>query len=176
MFPEALANYYKVEQGLKLIQDELRFLTYGAFKRLECERFDTGAFHELTNMIGECLHAGSKAERDQTHKLLSKTAIKYLIAPSDNIREVKIFCYSTAFMYIPLLAEAQALAVKNSTSRPDPARLVVFNIAKDTYVQHQRLLAHDHGATNDLLSALRSLNVDTLDPVLRAELANKFKQ
>ncbi len=176
VFPEALANYYKVEQGLKLIHDELRFLTYGAFKRLESERFDTGAFHELTNMIGECLHAGSKGERDQVHKLLSKTSIKYLIAPSDNIREVKIFCYSTALLYIPLLANAQSIAVKNSTSRPDPTRLVVFNIAKDTYVQHQRLLAHDHGSTGDLLAALRSLDVATLDPELRAELARKFGQ
>ncbi len=174
VFPEALANYYRSEPGLKFIQDELRFLTYDCFKRLETEGFQRGDFHELTNMIGECLYAANSAGREQAHKLLNKNTIKYLIAPSENIHEVRVFVSSTAFLYTPLLSCSLSLAVKNSTARPTPSRMVLFNISKDLYVQHQRLLDMPVPNTPDIASLLKTLNVNTLDPELKAELLRKL--
>lgn len=175
IYPAALAQFYASEPGLKMIQDELRYLTFGAFKTLEANAFDFGAFHELTNMIGECLHAASADDRARMHKLLNKNMIKYLISPSENVQEIKIFLYSTMFMFIPLTnSEASNLKYKHSIQRPNPSNIVVFNIAKDLYIQHQRLMAPGSPANTDIVAALRSLNIETLDPVLKEELKRKF--
>jgi hypothetical protein len=175
VYPESLAAYYKESAGLKFIQDELRYLTYGAFKRLETEGFDHGAFHELTNMIAECLYSGSEADRARNHKLLNKNILKVHISPSENVQEIKIFVYSTMLLYIPLTrAEANDLRVKYSITRPDPTYIVVFNISKDLYLQHNRLISAAGNNTSDIIAALQSLDVKSLDPVLRDEIQKKF--
>lgn len=176
IFPADLAAYYAAEPGLKMMQDELRYLTYGAFKRLESEpQFDIGRYHDLLNMIGECLYAGSSVDRDAQHKLLNKTSIKYQISPTEKVQEIKIFVYSTMFVFIPLTAaEAADLKQKYTISRPDPSNIVVFNIAKDLYIQHQRLISVPGPNSADLIAALKSLRVETLDPVLREELRRKL--
>lgn len=175
VYPEPLANYYKSEKGLKFIQDELRYLTYGAFKRLEVEGFDHGAFHELTNMIGECLYSASETDRARNHKLLNKNILRSHLSPSENVQEIKIFVYSTMMLYIPLTrAEANGLAVKYSVTRPDPSRIVVFNISKDLYIQHNRHISASNAATQDIIAALQSLDINSLDPILRQEIQKKF--
>lgn len=173
IYPAPLAQYYASEPGLKMIQDELRYLTYGAFKRLESS-FDFGAFNELTNMIGECLHAAAPDDRSRQHKLLNKNTIKYMISPAENVQEIKTFMYSTMFMYIPLTCdEAANLKFKHSIRRPDPSSIVVFNIAKDLYIQHNRVINPKMPAA-DLIAALRELKLETLDPALRVEIQKKF--
>ncbi len=68
--------------------------------------------------------------------------------------------------------EAKNLKYKHSVHRPNPSNIVVFNIAKNLYTSHHRLLASPHGA--DIAQALRSLDVEKLDPALKAELKKKF--
>lgn len=176
IYPQGLAAYYASEPGLKMLHDELRYLTYGAFKQFESHRFDIGAFNELVNMIGECLYAGTADERARSQKLLNKTSIKYLISPTEKVQEIKIFLYSTMFMYVPMTsADANNLKQKNSVSRPDPNNIVIFNIAKDLYTQHKRIIDDTDASNLDIVAALRTLNVDSLDPVLRDELKKKFQ-
>jgi hypothetical protein len=177
VFPAALAQYYAADKGLKMIQDELRYLTFGSFGMLEANAFDLGAFHELTNMIGECLQAADNEARSSQHKLLGKSAVQYLIAPTGTIEEIRVFLYSTMFVFVPMTsADASNLKTKSSTQRPDPSNIVVYNIAKNLYARHDRLLPFDSAtpANVDVVAALRSLDINTLDPALREELKNKF--
>ncbi|QYB17608.1 polyprotein pp62-like protein [Pacmanvirus S19] len=177
VYPNGISTYYMNEPGLKMIHDELRYLTYGAFKRLELEpTFDDSRYNELVNMIGECLHAASSVDRAGAHKLLNKNSIRYLISPTEKIEEIKIFVYSTMFMYMPMTeTEAMNFSQKHSISRPDPNNIVVFNIAKDLYIQHQRVLSDSVGSnTKSIAEAIRSLNIDMLDPALRDELKRKL--
>jgi len=174
VYPPGVATMYAKDRGLKMIHDELRFLAYGAFKRLEARSFDIGTFHELTNMIGECLYAATATERSKAQRLLNKNTIKYLISPGEKIQEIRVFLCSTMFLCIPLLkCEADNLKEKNSIDRPNPSNMVVFNIAKDLYTQQKRIL-HSGPGDNDIVNSLRSLNVDTLDPELREEIRAKF--
>jgi len=176
VYPSGLAAMYAAEPGLKMLQDELRYITYGAFKQLECDpAFDTGRFNEIVNMIGECLYTATPDERARQQKLLNKNSIKYQISPNEKIDEIRVFLYSTMFMYVPMTeAEATNLKQKHSIKRPDPKNIVVFNIAKDLYIQHVRLLQSDPSGSAGILDALKSLNMDTLDPALRDELKRKL--
>lgn len=174
VFPADLAQYYANNPGLKMLQDELRYLTYGAFKQLESRGFDVNSFHDLTNMIGEYLYSSTADERARSQKLLNKNTLKYMIAPTEKAQEIQIFVNSTMFMYIPLTsAEASNLKVKNSVSRPDPSHIVLFNIAKDLYKQHERVLKA--GVNNSaILDALKSVGLDKKDPAIWDEMVKKF--
>lgn len=175
VFPAALASYYSSEPGLKMMQDELRYLAYGAFKNIEREPvFDQGRFHELVNMIGECLFSATAADRANQHKLLNKNSIRYLISPTEKIEEIRTFVYSTMFMYVPLTEnEAKDLKQKNRITRPDPQNIVVWNISADLYNRHARLAV---GSMSDLnvIEMLKNLNFDTLDKALKQELMRKL--
>ncbi len=175
VYPAPLAAFYAQEPGLKMLHDELRFLAFGRFCMLESNAFDIGAFHSLTNMIGECLHASTADEREKQRKLLNKNALMYLISPAEVVQEIKTFVFSTMFMFIPMTCqEANELKQKHSITRPDPTKITIFNISKNLYKQHERLLHEADGAAHDIVAALKSLNVETLDKNLRDELRKKF--
>lgn len=170
VYPESLIAYYRSEPGLKMLHDELRYLSYGAFYHLESAPFEPAAFHELVNMIGECLY---NDDHGKGQKLLNKTTIKYQIVPTDKLDEIKIFVNSTMFMYIPLTkAECVGLKQKHSISRPDPNMITLFNISADLYNRHDRIVAHGNG--NNVASMIMSLDVSKLDPALVAVLRKKL--
>jgi hypothetical protein len=177
VYPAPLAGYYAANPGLKMLHDELRYLTYGAFKRLEAGAFDIGEFNELLNIIGECFYAASADERAKAQKLLNKNTMKYMISPSEKVTEIKIFLFSTMFMYLPMTsAEATNLAQKYSVTRPNPANIVIFNISKDLYNRHQRVLEGSlgHASNSSIVAALKTLDPASLDPALLAMLREKF--
>lgn len=178
VYPASLANFYAGESGLKELQDELRFLAYGAFKRLESGPFDISSFNDLLNFIGEFLCAGTSEERSRVQKLLNKNSLRTLIAPTEKVNEIRIFTNSTMFMYIPLTCdEANSIRQKHSIHRPDPNNIVLFNTIKETYLRHKRLfsLSPQEPASMDIVSALRSLDVNKLDPMVRQALKDKFQ-
>lgn len=172
VYPTPLAEFYAANPGLKMVHDELRFVTYGAFKQFEARAFDYGAFNELMNMVGECLYASTADERARSQKLLNANNLRKLISPNENVDEIKVFINSTMFMFMPMTcAEASELRQKHSISRPDPSSMVIFNIAKDLYNQHNRMLTEEN---TELATLLKTLNPDTIDPELRELLRKKF--
>lgn len=174
VYPQSTIAFYQQEPGLKLIHDELRFVCHSAFAQLEQSTFDYGAFHELTNMIGEYLHANSKEERCAVQQLLNANKMKFTISPSGLIANIIVFINSTMFMYIPLTnAEAAGLKQKNTVSRPKPHDTKIYNIAQATYVRHERLAGRPE-ANKDLIDAILSIDVSKLDPALVESLRNKF--
>lgn len=171
VYPESLIDYYRGEPGLKMLHDELRYLTFGMFKKLEAApQFDAGAYNELVNLIGECLHVASAEERARTHKILNSTVIKYLIQPQDKIVEIEMFLKSSFFMYFPT-TQAEAALLKGRSVRPDSGTIDIPNARAQLYARHARILKSTSGAESaGILAALRSLDVKNLDPEIKAEV------
>jgi len=180
VWPQELATYYASEPGMKFMHDEMRYLTYGKFLELEAQpTFDVGAYHDLINNIAECLHAPGEKERENTHKLLNKNSIKYLISPSNKIDQIKIFLHSTMFMFVPMTEEdATNISQKYSITKPSPENIVVFNIAKELYTQHNRLIENEiavQPSASSIIEALKSINIESLEPSVRNAIKEKFK-
>lgn len=182
VYPQGIADYYSANSGLKLVHDELRYITFGEFSKLESRNFDFGRFHEITNMIGEYLYTDNSGD-DQSKKarLLNKQSIRFMIFPSEKCSEIKIFVYSTFFMYIPMTkSEADNLKSKYSLKRPDPNNIMVYNISKVLYDKHSRLLNQDgmnFGSYPDVASIIKSalgLDLSSIDSNMREELKKKF--
>jgi hypothetical protein len=171
VYPNELAEYYQANPSLKMIHDELKFLTHQRFKSFEAGEFDRTEFNHFTNLIAECLHVGGGG--GYQGKLLNKNVIKSLISPVETIQEIKCFVCSTAFLCMPMTeAECSKIKQKYTTSKPIPGKTILFNISKDLYDQHNRLIGENDN--NNLIAALRSIDVSKLDPALRQELLAKF--
>lgn len=180
IYPPGISAFYANEPGLKMLHDELRYLTFGAFCQLEEDRhFDMGKFHELVNMIGDYLHAATKEDKCRVTQLLNKNCIKYQIAPIEKIQEIKIFINSTMFMHFAMTYE-ECKNLESVTKRPNPNNIKLFNIAKvihmRLYAQHRRLLQtyQSEQPSKDVANLLMSLDVKTLDPLLLDELRKKL--
>ena len=179
VYPSGLAEIYKSEPSLKLLQDELRYLTFLQFSKLESEPvFDAGKFREITDIICDYMSAQNGHERENCVKLLNKNTIRYLIAPTERLKEISIFLKSTYFSYVPL-TEKDILdsRMKTVIIRPDPSDLKIFNIHGAVMAKNKRLLDSevDQSDAASIVSALKSLDVSTLDPDLREQIVNKFR-
>jgi hypothetical protein len=177
IYPQDLFNYYHSNPGLKMLHDELRYVTFGAFKSLEAAPFDIGHFTMIKTNIIECLSAASSDDRARAHKVLNKSTLRYMISPSDNIDEIKVFVYSTMFLYIPMTSEeADKVSQKYSVRRPDADNLVLYNISKNLHGNMAKILAESKsGAGEDnIIALLRDLDVSSLDEATIAEIRAKF--
>ena len=159
VFPPGLAQIYKNEPALKMLQDDLRYYVYSAFNSLE-RRFDLGGYNELLNVIGECLYAATIEEMRSSQRLLNKTVIKYMIAPSERISQVKQLINSTMFIYIPITRDDSAALAKSSIQRPDPDSRVIWNIQGDVYTRYNHVLNATDLELEKLLSGIS-------DPAIR---------
>lgn len=174
VLPPGLASYYKKNPGLKMLHDELRYLAYGAFKRLEAGPLDIGGIHDLTNIIGEYLYAATADERAKTQKLLNKNTLMSMISHDNKVHEIQIFLNSTMFLFIPLTSdEADQLRMKYSIKEPDIDNMAIFNISKDLYTQHKRILDQNED-NSQILSSLLSIGFDKLEPELWEQIKSKY--
>ena len=160
VLPSGLSALYKSEKGLKLMQDELRYVTYIQFMTLE-ERPDTGQFREIIGMIGDYMNTFSADERARAAKLLNRNVLRSLITPTERVNEIKIFVNSTRFLFIPLTkANLDAYPRKTVMRKPESSN-AIFNIDKALLISHKRLfqdLAEDSSAsTQAIIAALRKM-------------------
>lgn len=173
IYPADLAAFYNQEAGLKLVQDELRYLSFAIFQKLD-SNFDLGLFHEVTNMIGECLHAGNPDDRSRCLRLLNTKTIKYLIAPTEKIQEIHMFVECGMFLYIPLtIAEIEASGVK----RPTVGNIVVPDMRDWLYKMYTNDIndgAFTGASEHSFIESLKALDVDDLSPEDLAALKQKL--
>lgn len=165
VFPPGIINLYRSEQGLKMLQDDMRFLLFNKMKSLcEDSHFDAGAYNELFNRIGDCLFAGSEADRATQSHLLNKNRIKYMITPNEMFAEVHVFLMSTMFLYVPMTeSDASNLKGKCSVTRPQPNENIIFNVHDILCKNHNRVIDAHHSGAPKLLSLLKSTDVAKLD-------------
>lgn len=177
IYPPDLANIYASEKGLKLMQDELRFLTFLMFETLENSGyFERSRFEEIIGMISDYMYSQSSEDRERVLKLLNKNTIKYLISPTEKVNEIRIFVNSTYFLYIPLSPnEIANFPHKHTVVRPDPNNLTIYNINKAVFLKHKRLMDPQRTGNNDQktlteLLALAEQDPKKLDPSVLATI------
>lgn len=161
ILPESLHEFYRTNKGLKLLHDELRYLTHNIFDRSETN-------HDLNimfNMIAEVLHEG-----EASTKLLKRESLKNMISPNQKIEEIKIFTNSTMFMFVTM-TEQETNIPKSTMTRPKDLKPVMFNIAGDNYEKHKRLITN-----NKIIDEFMAIDLATLDKEILDKIKEKIKQ
>lgn len=180
VFPEPLAAYYHSEPGLKILQDELRYLTYLRFERLEsAPDFDRYDFEQIINAIAEGMHSLTADERKHNLKLLNENSLRFLIQPVEKIQEIKVFVNSTHFLHVPLSPnDIQNYPVKNVIINPNPAELSgIWNIDAAMLSKHKRLATDsDKPAMSTILAALKAISAGKLSESDKAELLSIYSK
>jgi len=175
LWPQALADYYTAEPGLKQIHDEIQFILYFKLRELESATFDSVKYQELLNLVGEMQYRTSESDRASTLKICNNALVEHTIAPAEVLDSVKTFINSTCFLSIPMTRdEARECESKYTTSRPKPGEMILTNIFEGNYVRHERLLMESSPHKDDILAALKSLDPNSLDDELREALKAKF--
>ncbi len=172
VFPEQLAAFYRAEPGLKEVQDELRYLTFGWFKEIESTKpFDLGRFHEITNFIGEYLHAGTGEDRDKVLKLLNERTIQFQISPEMKALDINHFVCSTMFLFTPM---TKSEVENGKLKRPATEHFPKMNFQDWLYTRHARILGNKPTDNTNIILALRSMDPNTLSEDMKKELREKF--
>jgi len=176
VFSADLIAHYRAHPGLKLTQDELRYLTHLKFGVLEKNaRFELGEFNYILNYIGDRLHATTEVARANLRTLVNVRAIQYQIKPREQITELGLFVNSTMYMFIPqTAAETASIAPKNTLSRPvfgGPNRF--FNAQQAIHEMQIRVLPELSKEYHEQVAAW----LGTLDPSqLTAESREQLKK
>lgn len=144
VYPEELAAYYRSNPGLKMMHDELRFVTFHKFcdieKLAKSSNVSTGDLSDVFNLISECLHAETPQEVESQRKLLNQKKLMYLIGPTGLVQEIQTFVNSTMFLFIAMTAdETSRLYEKSSVSRPQYGKTTLYNIQQGIYETHKRV-------------------------------------
>jgi hypothetical protein len=160
VLPAGLIDYYRANPGLKLVQDEARYIGHLAFDRLEKRSFSRGDYEQILNTIGDYL-----VERGR-NKLMNPLHFKVWIQPDQQLNEADIFINSTAFMYVnPMETE---LDVKVITYKPNEPTEAVFGVFDTKQATHQRLYGSVGTSNEDLIAALKSLDLGDVNALLAA--------
>jgi len=73
-------------------------------------------------------------------------------------------------------ADANSIKNKYSTQRPNPNKMILYNVQKDVYDQHVRLLSNQRGGPQNrsVAEVLESLDLETLDDALKKRIAARL--
>lgn len=178
VYPEALADHYRRNPLLKLLQDEMRYCGYLGFSALENEPFDAAKYDELLNAFEAYASAINNAEDAASGvRLLNSKVIRYAIAPTERYIEVNIFLHSTHFLFVPLTVdEMMKFPYKNVITKPNPDKLRIFNIEKAGYLARTKLFNSAGASTSNSelvenIKTLLSVNPANVDPALKDIIA-----
>jgi hypothetical protein len=178
VFPDALAEHYKRNPMLKMLQDEMRYCGYLGFSALENEPFDATKYNELLNAFEAYANSVNNFEDSASGvRLLNANVIRYSIAPIERYTEVNIFLHSTHFVYVPLTVdEMMKFPYKNVITKPNPDKLRIFNIEKAGYLARTKLFNTVSAAASnpellENVKMLLALNPANVDPALKEVIA-----
>ncbi len=173
VYPDGLARHFSANPGLKLTQDELRYIMYLQFQDLEADHsFDVGRFNYMMNYIGDRLNASNETSRANLRTLVNPSTLKTHIRPKEQSTEIGLFVNSSMFMFVPMSAdETHAAGTKHTLTRPRPGANRFYNIQQAIHSAQLRILpelAKEHHA--EVVSMLKNLNPEMLTPEAREEL------
>lgn len=171
VFPPMIAAHFKSNPGLKMLYDDLRYISYIRFSKLEnsAHHFDFGEFNALVNFIGDALHCTSGENRSKARCMLNQNKIKYMIAPNMERDEALCFVNSTMFLCVPVTPKCHPYLGKNVTVKPRPGKIgAVYNIHGAIDKQYDHMAA---AAFTDLTN-----QITWMDEAQRKELMAKLTQ
>lgn len=178
VLPPGLYYHYKTNPGLKLLQDELRYLTFLMFEQLELEEFNRAQYEKIINMIADYTHVEDARARDATRTLTNSTTLKYLIMPTERIQAIQGFVGTTLFLHAPTTRELCANYPFKSVIKRPPAKSdidVVWNIDLRQFKHHTRL-ASGNDAVAAIIRKLREVDPRAIDPAVRNELISIYSK
>jgi len=179
VFPAGTAAYFKAAPGLKLMHDELRYLTELMFIRLEsAPAFDRAQFQTIVEYIGAYMNARGVDEREHAAILCNRN-LATRIEPTEKFREISTFVNSTLFLSIPLTdRDMEQYPVESSAVRPREGEELVYNVDKALKLRHVRLygtqtLEGNRAQVQLLMNLLDRIDPSKLPPEAMARLKAK---
>lgn len=141
IYPPALHEYYKSHPGLKLVHDELRFLTTLRFDQImNSLSADLTDYKNLINYIAETLHAPTEEIRKAQLLLMNPVSL------TSNFTQYgpyfNIFIRSSYFIYMPLKLEdiKNYPAYPSDVKQPLPNDEYIWNIDAAKLSTHERII------------------------------------
>ncbi len=157
VLPDTLINYYRSEPGLKLRQDEARFFCHERFKQFERQPFDRANFDSLLNTIGDYLVDSGRAK-------IITAYFRTLIMPTIEIDVISKFVNSVAFMYMNHMGVELDLHTTASQAEIDGA---IYDPFIGERQRHERLIVELPSDQQQLIEALRGLNDEKVDALIK---------
>lgn len=147
IYPPEIATLYSENKGLKLVHDELRFMTQSMLITLQKEpHFDANLYNKIVTICADYLHPSTEEERKNSLILTNPSKLKFAISPSEMLAEFDIFVNSDLLFNIPLTADdLKAYPVALSARKPTPNNNQrLWSTATLAELQHQRLAKSGH--------------------------------
>ncbi len=179
VLPSGLANRYRENPVRKMMEDELRYVTYKLFRRFNSGDFVKDTYKEVLGMIGNYMH-GKPTE--SSLRLLNPKKIEFSVDAGAHIGETCSFVQSTNYMFISLTkAESQYVnkELYGSTERPDKESENIWNTTLDLHERMGTLVdsrpsADTNEKVKDLLESYYKTDKSKLDPKMRGILDEMF--
>jgi len=131
IWPHELSDLYASELYRKILEDEMRYVVWWHFEKLE-SNFSRQQFLNILQLISDYQKRDSDPNSQRSMLKMMNSCLKVLIAPTDRINDIKVFVQSTFFMYIPFdNQQIEDLPFEHSIKRPNVDDLAeIWNVHK----------------------------------------------
>lgn len=182
VLPLSLANRYRQNPAKKMVEDELRYVTYKIFRRFNTGEFIRETYKEILGMIGNYMHS---TPSESLLKLLNPKKIEFSVDAKAHIGETCSFVQSTNYMFISLThAESQYInqELYGKTERPDKESENIWNTTLDLHERMGTIMdsrptqgpSDTNEKVKDLLESYYKNDKSNLDPKMRGILDEMF--
>lgn len=157
IMPKSLVTYYRDIPHMKLVHDELRYIGWFLFKRLECCKDPAPEFWQLDNFINLIIgvqNSQSMPKRTQPYLFVNQSLVNMQIDPIERIAEIRCFAYSTMFLYAPVSKDAYS-GLSNVTNEPDGSKYLLCLTCCDWDIP---FLRGNNASSSEVLSSVISGN------------------
>lgn len=128
IFPSIVADYFKRRPGLRIVIDELRYITHCRVAQM-FRGFDAQEYQSTLNIIKDTLES---IHRGEGKHLLSVQMLNTMMAPNELFNEILVFLSSDCFMFYPKSPE-ECSQIRRSVYHHPGKKLVYYNIQKATF-------------------------------------------
>jgi len=164
IWPPPIAELYKRNKYRKLLEDELRYIAFKQFSKLN-NKFDLGDYEEWLAVIANYMH---QEPSEKKLRLLKIDKTDQSIDPKDMIREMCTFVQSTYYMFIPMTFEETASfngKFNGTNERPDvDVSEAIWNIHYDAHVNRRKPSAVSNEHVGGMLKMLYENQKNEMSP------------
>lgn len=177
IFPYLLAHRYEEHPGLKMFEDELRYVVSHMFEQLEADSVASiDNFRNIVNTVAKYANPSAYKNGLIMNPALFKSA--GTLDKDVKFKEICILVNSTNFMYFAMTREEyQKLSRKYVTEKPEGSRSALYNIGEKVALQHERLFIDGkHNNDTNIDEYLMSMIKSRAPADMSAELVNLMRK
>lgn len=181
VFPSNIASKYRSNPIRKLMEDELRYVTYKIFRRYDSGGFVRDNYENILGMIGNYMHS---APSEANLRILNPNKIELSVDARSNVSEACSFVQSTNYMFIPLTQTEAAYVneeMYGKTTRPDIESENIWNTTLDLHERMGTLVdsrptSNANEKAKQMLENLYKNDASNLDPKMKGILDEMFRK